>query len=162
MTTIKSKGGKKPAGTRGKTYAIYWATTEDHDEDWFIVATSAREARRGHENAEGYDRGDAEAERIVTIPAHLQGEEGWFDPGKKTWSKYVWPSDDLLVACGFTITEMERDAFQERLGCVCKTVTYKGRVFRAGDITENVLEHTGVSRDTVNARIKETQKGLPL
>ena len=29
---------------------LYWVTTEDHDEDWFIVASSSDEAARCHEN----------------------------------------------------------------------------------------------------------------
>ena len=27
---------------------FYWVTTEDHDEDWFIVASSAEEASEFH------------------------------------------------------------------------------------------------------------------
>lgn len=37
-----------------KSYAnLYWVTTEDHDEDWFIIARS--EAREYHVETEGYD-----------------------------------------------------------------------------------------------------------
>lgn len=51
---------------------LYWVTTEDHDEDWFIVAHSFEEAQEMHENYEGYDPGDAFAEEIMPVPAHLQ------------------------------------------------------------------------------------------
>ncbi len=40
---------------------FYWCETADHNEDWFMVASSAQEACRLHEGAEGYNRGDAQA-----------------------------------------------------------------------------------------------------
>ena len=33
---------------------LYWVTTEDHGEDWFIVAISSKEAAKLHEDMEGY------------------------------------------------------------------------------------------------------------
>ena len=48
-----------------QTVKLYWVTTADHDEDWFILATSARQARSFHENYEGYGVGDARARLIV-------------------------------------------------------------------------------------------------
>ena len=50
---------------------LYWCKTMDHDEDWFIVAPSAKEARRLHEDAEGYGRGTAQATLVVRIPKAL-------------------------------------------------------------------------------------------
>ena len=44
---------------------LYWVTTADHDEDWFILAESARSAKRYHEYYEGYGAGDAQARLIV-------------------------------------------------------------------------------------------------
>ena len=41
---------------RKKRFFLYWCTTEDADEDWFVVADSARAARRYHERAEGYGK----------------------------------------------------------------------------------------------------------
>jgi len=29
---------------------LYWVTTEDHEEDWFVVAISAKEAAKFHED----------------------------------------------------------------------------------------------------------------
>ena len=52
----------------GVKMRLYWATTEDHSEDWFIVAGSAAEAAKFHEHLEGYDDGDAEAEWVLDIP----------------------------------------------------------------------------------------------
>ena len=69
---------------------LYWVTTEDHAEDWFVIASSSQKAASFHENAEGYDIGDATAELVTEIPDGVK-----VDPG--------WPSDDVLKACGATI-----------------------------------------------------------
>ncbi len=58
---------------------LYWCETPDHDEDWFMVAPSAREACRLHEGHEGYARGDAYATLACHIPKHLTPEIGWPD-----------------------------------------------------------------------------------
>jgi hypothetical protein len=47
---------------------LYWVTTDDHDEDWFIFSRTKRLAEDYHEGTEGYDRGAAKAERILTVP----------------------------------------------------------------------------------------------
>ena len=44
---------------------LFWITTDDHDEDWFVVASSSTEASQYFENYEGYNPGDAEAEEIL-------------------------------------------------------------------------------------------------
>ncbi len=56
---------------------LYWVTTEDHEEDWFIVASSSKEAAKLHENMEGYNPGDAKAEAILDIPEKMPAEIGW-------------------------------------------------------------------------------------
>jgi hypothetical protein len=66
---------------------LYWVTTEDHAEDWFIVASSPQEAATFHENAEGYVYGDATAEMIVEVPGEVNESTGW-------------PSDEVLRSCG--------------------------------------------------------------
>ena len=66
---------------------LYWVTTEDHAEDWFVVANSAKEAETFHEDAEGYAIGYATAEMILKIPDGVTVNTGW-------------PSDDVLRACG--------------------------------------------------------------
>ena len=66
---------------------LYWVTTEDHGEDWFVVANSAEEASTYHEDAEGYAIGDATAEMILQIPDGIMENTGW-------------PSDEVLQSCG--------------------------------------------------------------
>ena len=56
---------------------LYWVTTEDHDEDWFIIASSNEEAARLHEYLEGYEPGDATAERVLAIPNDIPAKPGW-------------------------------------------------------------------------------------
>ena len=65
---------------------MYWVTTADHAEDWFIFAESARQARAFHEDHEGYGKGDARSRLIVskvtlkefmngTPPCHAQFQD---------------------------------------------------------------------------------------
>ena len=49
-----------------QTVKLYWVTTRDHAEDWFIFAESARSARAYHEDYGGYGKGDANSRLIVT------------------------------------------------------------------------------------------------
>ncbi len=109
---------------------LYWLTTEDHDEDWFVVALSAGEACKFHEDAEGYAIGDATAEEILSIPEHISAEFGW-------------PSDELLVAVGAKfITENPS-----------RVVEINGRKFSEGllesflnEIEDNAFEELGHER----------------
>jgi hypothetical protein len=66
---------------------LYWVTTEDHAEDWFVLANSAKEAATFHEDAEGYAPGNATAEQILEIPGKVTTNAGW-------------PSDEILKSCG--------------------------------------------------------------
>ncbi|MBK7583816.1 MAG: hypothetical protein IPI67_26940 [Myxococcales bacterium] len=125
-------------GNRTKCYALYWCTTPDGDEDWFVVAPSARAARAFHEIAEGYDRGSATAERVVALPPELVEGGGWCDPetGERS-SRAAWPSDAMLRACGGEVAPLESDDLRGALGVVCKLVRFGARVFRPGDIVSN-------------------------
>ena len=60
---------------------LYWVTTDDHDEDWFILAKTARAAESYHVEYEGYEAGGAQAELILrraagqisgSVPRHAQ------------------------------------------------------------------------------------------
>jgi hypothetical protein len=42
--------GRRPKAKRD-TINLYWVTTDDHDEDWFILAPTAQAARRYHTEA---------------------------------------------------------------------------------------------------------------
>jgi hypothetical protein len=69
-----------------KQIRLYWVSTHDHDEDWFIFSESARQARAYHEDYEGYGKGDAHSRLIVsnitlkefqngTPPCHAQFQD---------------------------------------------------------------------------------------
>ncbi len=68
---------------------LYWVTTEDHHEDWFMIASSISEASKLHEEFEGYDMGSASAQEILSIPDNISVEAGW-------------PSEDVLFSVGAT------------------------------------------------------------
>src|ERR1035437_1273804 len=98
--SIRARGenGGHMASNKQQTVRLYWVTTADHVEDWFIFAESARQARAYHEHYEGYDKGDAHSRLIVsnitlkefqngTPPCHAQfqdlfqiGFEDWYQP----------------------------------------------------------------------------------
>ncbi|HUN85973.1 MAG TPA: hypothetical protein VMU48_16460 [Terracidiphilus sp.] len=50
---------------RASRLHLYWVTTPDRDEDWFIVAKTRRSAERFHDGYEGYNPGDATAELVL-------------------------------------------------------------------------------------------------
>jgi hypothetical protein len=41
--------------TRKMPIHLYWVTTPDHSEDWFILARTRRSAAKFHDIYEGYD-----------------------------------------------------------------------------------------------------------
>lgn len=63
-----TRGGKKAAAAKVRV-TLFWVSTPDHDEDWFIFAKNARSAAKFHVDYEGYDLGDATAEPIVEAPS---------------------------------------------------------------------------------------------
>jgi hypothetical protein len=100
---------------------LYWVTTDDHDEDWFIFADSAKSARAYHEDYEGYGKGDAHSRLIVsdvtlkefqngTPPCHAQFQD--------------------LVQIGF----QDAGTIPNRRG-----VKFNGEIFREG-IIEAIIE----------------------
>lgn len=66
---------------------LYWVTTEDHHEDWFIIASSKKEASKLHEEFEGYNFGSASSQEILSIPNNIPVEAGW-------------PSEEILFSVG--------------------------------------------------------------
>ena len=109
---------------------LFWVTTEDHDEDWFVVAPSAEEASRFHEDAEGYDPGDATAEEILSIPENIPAELGW-------------PSDEFLVVVGAKFIAENPS----------RVVEIDGRKFGEGllesflnELEDNAFEQRGLER----------------
>jgi hypothetical protein len=75
---------------------LWWCWTEDHHEDWFVVAGHGFDAVRFFEQQEGYAGGDAQAEGLLTLPEEYQDK------------RYVgWPSHELLAGCGAKLLREE-------------------------------------------------------
>src|ERR1039457_4933791 len=84
-----SRRGRENRGSMAstkQTVKLYWVTTADDAEDWFVLAASARQARAYQENYEGYGKGDANSRLIVsnvtlkkfmngTPPCHAQFQD---------------------------------------------------------------------------------------
>ncbi|HET7536039.1 MAG TPA: hypothetical protein VFJ90_06280, partial [Candidatus Didemnitutus sp.] len=96
---------------------LYWCTTQDGDEDWFIVAHTGVQAALHHAEAEGYDNDDASAEFIIALPNELQ------DGGDDLLG---WPDHEVLRACGGIFLREETP----------RVVELGGRIF-----SEGMLEH---------------------
>ncbi len=100
---------------------LYWASTEDGYEDWFIVAPNENEAAREHELREGYNRGVAKAEYICNIPDNLIDKYGLNDPD--------WVSHELLLDLGAKIFSYKTP----------RRVNYRGKLFVEGDFVEKMM-----------------------
>ena len=73
---------------------LYWVTTEDHAEDWFMIADSEMKAARLFESEEGYPQGSADAEMILSIPAEFHE---LFGEDNEAWP---WPANEALMKLG--------------------------------------------------------------
>jgi hypothetical protein len=116
---------------------LYWATTEDHSEDWFIVANSEKEAAKLHELMEGYDDGDATAELVLNIPESIPVEAGW-------------PEEALLETLGARF--INRDS--------ARVVEIGGRKFCEGLLESTIRSFDDdVFESQGQGRVNETVKG---
>jgi hypothetical protein len=98
---------------------LYWVTTEDHEEDWFILARHPRSAECYHVETEGYDQGDARAEQIMSVPKGLLDES--------RLPRHAQLSD--LMKLGFRILSGESAARMVQLG---------GRTFVEGPLEQMI------------------------
>lgn len=119
-----------------KQIRLYWVTTDDHDEDWFIFAGSARQARSYHENYEGYGKGDASSRLIVsnvtlkelvggTPPCHAQMPDlfqlGFEDAGTETNLRRVELHGEIFeegMLESIVDTGRKNQAFAQMLGAL--------------------------------------------
>jgi len=118
---------------------LFWVTTEDHGEDWFVIATNAEEASNFHEEQEGYDPGEAAAEMILKIPDGVIADIGW-------------PSDEVLRSCEANIL----------VDGLARVVEIGGRRFCEGlmestirTITDDLAEAHGRGRPNKTERMSE-------
>ena len=100
---------------------LWWVETDDHSEDWFIVAESMEEAAKLHEEGEGFDYGCAYAEFVVEIPDSISVEPGW-------------PSHELIIEVGGIFINEEQP----------RIVDFNGRQYKQGEFgafIDNVRKH---------------------
>src|ERR1700692_4069768 len=62
----KQTNGVGSQGVSGAPINLYWVTTDENEEDWFIFARPRRAAASFHENYEGYNTYDASARTILS------------------------------------------------------------------------------------------------
>jgi hypothetical protein len=109
--------GKRPK----QKLMLWWCWTEDHHEDWFVVAGHGFAAVGFFESQEGYAEGDVHAKGLRILPEEYQEE------------KYVgWPSHELLVACGAKVIREETP----------RVVEVEGQRYVEGMLEHQVLEVT--------------------
>lgn len=117
-------------------WKLYWCETDDHDEDWFVIARNAQDAEAFHAGAEGYDEDDARAQLVCVMPATLQ--QG---------AKRGWPSNEQITACGGEfLPNVPQDGLNERrarVGSGSRVVKFGSRVFAEGDLIGNVSTRNG-------------------
>lgn len=100
---------------------LWWCWTQDHHEDWFVVAEHGFDAVGFFEEYEGYGEGDAQAEGLMILPEEYQDE------------KYLgWPSHELFVACGARVVREEPP----------RVVELEGERYVEGMLEHQVLEVT--------------------
>jgi len=120
-------------------WKLYWCETDDHDEDWFVVARNADDARSFHENMEGYDEDEVWAELVCVLPAAEQGADD--EAGDR------WPSDETLLACGaeflLNVPQDGANELRAEMGSGSRVVRIRGRVYGEGDLVGNALRSVG-------------------
>lgn len=103
---------------------LYWVTTQDHDEDWFVVAPTSKAAEIFHEDAEGYDRNYAKAVYICDVPKKVL-EKYPLPGGASAW----WPDNELIAELGAEITNTDNT----------RVVKFMGKTYVEG-LLESVVE----------------------
>lgn len=100
-----------------KSKNLYWVSTPDKDEDWFIIASNSRQARRFHEDFEGYNIGDATAKKICRVTKEYSKESAYH------------ASDWMLTDLGFRIIEV---------GYV-RAAIRDGKIYKEGSVATSII-----------------------
>jgi hypothetical protein len=106
---------------RKDRWALYWCETADHDEDWFVIARTALEARKFFEFDEGYDPGDAEASRICGVPEGVVVTEP------------CWALEDALTKCGAKTLRAEEPRLVEIQGIMYEEGKLEAAIMKVHD-----------------------------
>lgn len=124
---------------RERHFSLYWVSTNDADEDCFVVASTTRGAARFFADAEGYEVDDVDVERVVGLPRELQTGAGWKENASaKPVRAAGYGRDDLLQACGIQIAVQRTSD-----GTAAKDYVFEGRHFRGGDVVTHAARDVG-------------------
>lgn len=125
-----------------KKLKLYWCETDDHDEDWFVIARDEEEAAQFFTEYEGYDEEEALATLVCVLPVSEQGR----------YDEASWPNDDTLIACGGeflpVVTQDGADGMRRQAGSGSRAVRLKGNVYAEGDIVGNVMNRMGITEQS--------------
>jgi hypothetical protein len=120
-------------------WKLYWCETDDHDEDWFVVARNEDDAQLFHENEEGYAEDTASAELVCVLP--LAEQDAAEEKGDH------WPSEETLLACGaeflLNIPQDGANELRAAMGSGSRVVRINDRIYGEGDIVGNMLRREG-------------------
>ena len=119
---------------------LYWVETDEHHEDWFILAESGARAAFIHEEFEGYEDGYAEAQFVAKVPEEFSNESGH-------------PSLELLAACGAKIIRAEAPRCVEIDGMRYSEGMLQHQILRLDD---DRFEAMGEGRPNRTARLKKS------
>jgi Meiotically up-regulated gene 113 len=142
---------------------LYWATTPNGFENWFVIAKSEKTAARFHELAEGFNRHEAKAKFVCEIA------EGLIKKYKLVKAK--WPCHELIEDLGGKFDTEDNP----------RVVNLNGTVYVEGTFTEAIFFHEigeteglyiikiqntekykiGITKD-IKRRIKQFETGNPL
>jgi hypothetical protein len=118
--------------TQATRLKLYWCQTEDHHEDWFVVARRAKDAIRLFSAHEGYDHEDVVAEVATVLPEPLQDEK-----------HLGWPTRELLEACGAEILRWDTPRVVELQGTRWVEGMLEHQILTA---TDDLFERKGKGR----------------
>jgi hypothetical protein len=125
---------KSCMSVRKASINLYWTTTLDHDEDWFIFAKTSRSAASYHEDYEGYDTGDAKA-RLVIAGVELPNYEQGPPPC------HAQIAD--LITLGFEVVGDDPDR---------RGVRFKGELYLEGELQTLVVQASNKLREVQNIK----------
>jgi hypothetical protein len=134
----RKRNAMKP---QNRTINLYWVSTEDHREDWFVLATTRRAAASFHERYEEYSTYAASA-RMIIADAHLP--------------KYA----NGPPPCHAQIQELEALGFQTVAdGPLRGAMGYEGEAFAEGFVEALIMEaHDNQAEVAGKGRPKRTKR----
>jgi hypothetical protein len=91
----------------GPISKLFWCSTEDHANDWGVVARDAEEAGRFFATEEGYRLSQVHTDLVVVLPRVRQTDVA------------KWPTLELIASVGCAFVHGEVPATRVALGCRC-------------------------------------------